>query len=114
MKNGLPKGILSASVLAARVLCHGQVYSQNIPSFAERNGLAPLSAQEFLPALHEVAEVRVTSYTHQVGSAESCTEWYTVSITSSSRAPWGFFGLISMNIPTDASGADIAVALIRG
>jgi hypothetical protein len=37
MKRRLPKGILTAAVLAARVMCQAQVYSESIPSFAERS-----------------------------------------------------------------------------
>jgi len=37
MKRRLPKGILTAAAIAARMICSGQVYSQHIPSFEERH-----------------------------------------------------------------------------
>jgi len=94
MKNQLPKGILSAAVVAARVLCHGQsnVYSVSIPSFAERNGLTgsrPLQCSS--PAPHKANEVMVANYSHAVGSVSSCTEWY-VSTNDLARQPrWDGF-----------------------
>jgi hypothetical protein len=94
MKNRLPKGILSAAIVAARVICHGQsnVYSVSIPSFAERHGLTSSHpAQRTLPAPHEADEIIVASYSHGVGSASSCTEWY-VSTNSLAKQPrWDGF-----------------------
>ena len=40
MKCRLSKGILTATAIAARMTCSGQVYSQSIPSFTERNSVS--------------------------------------------------------------------------
>jgi hypothetical protein len=96
MKNRLPKAILSAAVLAARMLCHGQsnVYSISIPSFAERSGFAhSLPARSSSPAPHQADEIRLNSYSHQVGSNTSCMEWYVSTNTLAKQPRWdGFSG----------------------
>lgn len=94
MKNPLPKGILSAAVVAARVICQGQsnVYSVSIPSFAERHGLkSPHPAQRTFPAPHQADEIRVASYSHGGGSVSSCTEWYVSTNSLASQPRWDGF-----------------------
>jgi hypothetical protein len=102
MRARLPKGILSAAVIAARVVCHGQsnVYSVSIPSFAERNGLTvSRPPRPTLPAPHKADELRVASYSHGVGSVSSCTEWYVSTNDLAKQPRWdGFSKEIPLSI----------------
>lgn len=90
MKGQLPKGILSASVIATRVLCSAQshVYSASIGDYGERHGLTNSPLVRTLTVPHKADEVRVASYTHGVTSFR---EWYVSTNDLAKQPRWDGF-----------------------
>lgn len=93
MNGHLPKGILSASVIATRLLCsaQSQVYSQSIGNYGERHGLTNSNLPRTLTAAHRADEVRVASYSHGVGSVSSFREWYVSTNDLAKQPRWDGF-----------------------
>jgi hypothetical protein len=94
MKNRLPKGILSMAAVAACVICraHTNVYSINIPSFAERNGLtSSRTAKRFAHITHQPDEICLMNYSYDNGSVSSCAEWFITTNALAKQPRWDGF-----------------------
>lgn len=91
MRNRLPKGILGMAAIAARVICqaHTNVYSTNIPSFAERNGLTNSRfVQREVHVPHQADEVSLSSYTSYDGSNSWGAAWFVTTNTLAKQPRW--------------------------
>src|ERR1017187_8646487 len=101
MQRQLHKGILSAAFISALAVCpaHSGVYSQSIPSFAERqriltNSITNSSAVMLSShALHGPDEVQVSEYSfaHGIGTNWSYTEWYISTNDLAKQPHWDGF-----------------------